>query len=183
MAHVLGAWSLLLHAVPCLATSTPPCGGSQSPYSPQHLELHTLPDLPLPISTLHIENKDPPPGRQPSCLDKGREAYVPLLPSVPAGELGMNIGRVRVTCASLWGISVQGKMVAGSTIVQLGRLATILSPPLILVLRMFQHRAYTPLQVAHLPTNWRDRHPPILQPAPTFPFCPGAENYVVGSDL
>lgn len=125
MAHVLGAWSLLLHAVPCLATSTPPCGGSQSPYSPQHLELHTLPDLPLPISTLHIENKDPPPGRQPSCLDKGREAYVPLLPSVPAGELGMNIGRVRVTCASLWGISVQGKMVAGSTIVQLGRLATI----------------------------------------------------------
>lgn len=49
-----------------------------------------------------------------------REACVPSLPFIPDGDLGMSMGRERVRCAFLGDILVQGKMVAGSTIAQLG---------------------------------------------------------------
>lgn len=49
-----------------------------------------------------------------------REACAPSLPSIPDEDLGMSMGTVRVKCASLRDILVQGKVVAGSTIAQLG---------------------------------------------------------------
>lgn len=63
----------------------------------------------------------------------------------------------------------------------MGWLAEFLSPPLIQILPIFQHRAYNSLGVVHLSTNWGDRHTHPLQ-SPTVPFFTEVENHVSSSD-
>lgn len=91
-----------------------------APHTPHYLEMHTLPGLHLPISALYIENKllSSRGGNQIALTS--RERCVFCCCHCPCWNLDMSMGRVSVRGSPLWGISVQGKVVAGSSIAQLG---------------------------------------------------------------
>lgn len=78
---------------PILPHVSPHWTGCQHPTA-YYLELRTASGLPLPISTLHIENK-------PSSSWCGNQvtltkAYVPPLSMVPAGDLSRSVWRIRM---------------------------------------------------------------------------------------